>query len=203
MSLKNEILTYNSQITIVVVTKSVNLQEIEEILKFGHLDFGENRVQTSIVKWKKIKSLFNGINLHFIGKVQSNKVEDIVNLFSYVHSLESQNLAQKFLKAEKKLNKNINYFIQINTGSESQKSGISVLESSDFIGYCINELKLNVIGLMCLPPKNDNPSSHFSLLRDIAKKNNLKHLSMGMSNDYLEAIKNSSTFVRIGSKIFN
>ena len=203
MSLKNEILTYNSQITIVVVTKSVNLQEIEEILKFGHLDFGENRVQTSIVKWKKIKSLFNGINLHFIGKVQSNKVEDIVNLFSYVHSLESQNLAQKFLKAEKKLNKNINYFIQINTGSEAQKSGISVLESSDFIGYCINELKLNVIGLMCLPPKNDNPSSHFSLLRDIAKKNNLKHLSMGMSNDYLEAIKNSSTFVRIGSKIFN
>lgn len=203
MSLKNEILTYNSQITIVVVTKSVNLQEIEEILKFGHLDFGENRVQTSIVKWKKIKTLFNGINLHFIGKVQSNKVEDIVNLFSYVHSLESQNLAQKFLKAEKKLNKNINYFIQINTGSESQKSGISVLESSDFIGYCINELKLNVIGLMCLPPKNDNPSSHFSLLRDIAKKNNLKHLSMGMSNDYLEAIKNSSTFVRIGSKIFN
>ena len=118
MSLKNEILTYNSQITIVVVTKSVNLQEIEEILKFGHLDFGENRVQTSIVKWKKIKTLFNGINLHFIGKVQSNKVEDIVNLFSYVHSLESQNLAQKFLKAEKKLNKNINYFIQINTGFE-------------------------------------------------------------------------------------
>ena len=202
MSLKNEILTYNSQITIVVVTKSVNLQEIEEILKFGHLDFGENRVQTSIVKWKKIKTLFNGINLHFIGKVQSNKVEDIVNLFSYVHSLESQNLAQKFLKAEKKLNKNINYFIQINTGSESQKSGISVLESSDFIGYCINELKLNVIGLMCLPPKNDNPSSHFSLLRDIAKKNNLKHLSMGMSNDYIHAIECGSTFVRIGSAIF-
>jgi len=167
------------------------------------LDFGENRVQNSIKKWEKIKNIYPNINLHFIGKAQSNKAEEIVSLFSYVHSLDNKNLAQQFLKAEKKLNKNIKYFIQINTGSELQKSGISIKESSEFIRYCINDLKLNIIGLMCLPPIKDNPVIHFSLLKDIAKKNNLQHLSMGMSNDYLEAISNNSTFVRIGSKIFS
>ena len=203
LSIKNEILTNNNKITIVVVTKSVEFDEIKDILEYGHLDFGENRVQNSVTKWEKIKNIYPNIKLHFIGKAQSNKAEEIVNFFSYVHSLDNKNLAQQFLKAEKKLNKNIKYFIQINTGSELQKSGISIAESSEFIRYCVNELKLNIIGLMCLPPIKDNPVSHFSLLRDIAKKNNLQHLSMGMSNDYLEAISNKSTFVRIGSKIFN
>ena len=203
MSVRNEILTHNNKITIVVVTKSVEFDEIKDILEYGHLDFGENRVQNSVTKWEKIKNIYPNIKLHFIGKAQSNKAEEIVSFFSYVHSLDNKNLAQQFLKAEKKLNKNIKYFIQINTGSELQKSGISIAESSEFIRYCVNELKLNIIGLMCLPPIKDNPVSHFSLLRDIAKKNNLQHLSMGMSNDYLEAISNKSTFVRIGSKIFN
>ena len=203
LSIKNKVLTQNNKITIVVVTKSVGFDEIKAILEYGHLDFGENRFQSSVVKWEKIKNIFPNIKLHFIGKVQSNKAEQIVNFFSYVHSLDNKHLAQQFLKAEKKLNKNIKYFIQINTGSELQKSGISINDSSDFIKYCINELKLNVIGLMCLPPIDDKPSIHFSLLRDIAKKNNLQHLSMGMSNDYLEAISYNSTFVRIGSKIFN
>lgn len=203
MSIKNEILTNNNKITIVVVTKSVEFDEIKDILEYGHLDFGENRVQNSLLKWKKIKNMYPNVKLHFIGKAQSNKAEQIVNFFSYVHSLDNINLAKQFIKAEKKLNKNIKYFIQINTGSELQKSGISIAESSEFIRYCVKELKLNIIGLMCLPPIKDNPVTHFSLLRDIAKKNNLKHLSMGMSNDYLEAISNNSTFVRIGSKIFN
>jgi len=203
LSIKNEILTNNNKITIVVVTKSVEFNQVKDILEYGHLDFGENRVQSSIIKWKSIKNIFPNIKLHFIGKAQSNKVEQIVSFFSYVHSLDNKNLAQQFLKAEKKLNRNIKYFIQINTGSELQKSGISIAESSKFIRYCINELKLNIIGLMCLPPINDNPVIHFSLLRDIAKKNNLEHLSMGMSNDYLDAISNNTTFVRIGSKIFN
>jgi pyridoxal phosphate enzyme (YggS family) len=203
LSIKNEILTQNNKITIVVVTKSVEFDDIKYILEYGHLDFGENRVQNSVTKWEKIKNIYPNIKLHFIGKAQSNKAEEIVSFFSYVHSLDNKNLAQQFLKAEKKLNKNIKYFIQINTGSELQKSGISIAESSEFIRYCVNELKLNIIGLMCLPPIKDNPVTHFSLLRDIAKKNNLQHLSMGMSNDYLEAISNNSTFVRIGSKIFN
>jgi hypothetical protein len=203
LSIKDEILAKNKKITIVVVTKSVEFDEIKDILEYGHFDFGENRVQNSVLKWKKIKNIYPNIKLHFIGKAQSNKAEEIVNFFSYVHSLDNKNLAQQFLKAEKKLNKNIKYFIQINTGSESQKSGISITESSEFIRYCINELKLNIIGLMCLPPIKDNPVFHFSLLSDIAKKNNLQHLSMGMSNDYLDAISNNSTFVRIGSKIFN
>ena len=203
LSIKDEILAKNKKITIVVVTKSVEFDEIKDILEYGHLDFGENRVQNSVTKWEKIKNIYPNIKLHFIGKAQSNKAEEIVSFFSYVHSLDNKNLAQQFLKAEKKLNKNIKYFIQINTGSELQKSGISIEESSEFIRYCVNELKLNIIGLMCLPPIKDNPVTHFSLLRDIAKKNNLQHLSMGMSNDYLEAISNNSTFVRIGSKIFN
>ena len=203
MSVRNEILTHNNKITIVVVTKSVGFEEIKDILEYGHFDFGENRVQNSATKWEKIINIYPNIKLHFIGKAQSNKAEEIVSFFSYVHSLDNKNLAQQFLKAEKKLNKNIKYFIQINTGSELQKSGISIAESSEFIRYCVNELKLNIIGLMCLPPIKDNPVTHFSLLRDIAKKNNLQHLSMGMSNDYLEAISNNSTFVRIGSKIFN
>lgn len=203
LSIKDEILAKNKKITIVVVTKSVEFDEIKDMLEYGHLDFGENRVQNSVLKWKKIKNIYPNIKLHFIGKAQSNKAEEIVSFFSYVHSLDNKNLAQQFLKAEKKLNKNIKYFIQINTGSELQKSGISIAESSEFIRYCVNELKLNIIGLMCLPPIKDNPVTHFSLLRDIAKKNNLQHLSMGMSNDYLEAISNNSTFVRIGSKIFN
>ena len=203
LSVRNEILTHNNKITIVVVTKSVGFEEIKDILEYGHFDFGENRVQNSATKWEKIINIYPNIKLHFIGKAQSNKAEEIVSFFSYVHSLDNKNLAQQFLKAEKKLNKNIKYFIQINTGSELQKSGISIAESSEFIRYCVNELKLNIIGLMCLPPIKDNPVTHFSLLRDIAKKNNLQHLSMGMSNDYLEAISNNSTFVRIGSKIFN
>ena len=192
----------NISINLIVVTKGRSLSDIEKIINAGHIHFGENRVQESINKWKDILTLNTNIKLHFIGKLQTNKVADVIAHFSYMHSLDNDKLALKMSSEEKKLKKNLHYFVQVNLGEENQKSGILKKDLSRFISYCKNDLNLNIIGLMCLPPINDDSDKYFKELKQLAFDNNLKELSMGMSNDYMSAIKNGSTFVRVGSGIF-
>ena len=194
--------SFNIPANLIVVTKGRSLADIQEVINVGHIHFGENRVQESISKWKDTLKLNNSLKLHFIGKLQTNKVADVIAHFSYIHSLDNDKLAVKISAEEKKLKKTLNYFVQVNLGEENQKSGILKQDLSRFINYCKNDLKLNVIGLMCLPPINDDSDKYFKELRQLAFDNNLKELSMGMSNDYISAIKNGSTFVRVGSGIF-
>lgn len=203
LQIKNNILSHSKEITIVVVTKSVNYDKIIDIIDYGHVHFGENRVQNANKKWIDIKKNFIDIKLHFIGKLQTNKADEAISLFSYIHSLESEKLAISLSKAEKNHNKKIKYFIQINIGREQQKSGITIEEAPDFINFCIKSLNLDVVGLMCIPPVNQDPVKYFVDLKKISERYNLPDLSMGMSSDYIEAIKCGSTFVRIGSAIFN
>ena len=192
----------NVPINLIVVTKGRSLADIQKIINVGHIHFGENRVQESVNKWKDILTLNSNIKLHFIGKLQTNKVADVVSNFSFIHSLDNDKLALKLSLEEKKLKKTLSYFIQVNLGEENQKSGILKKDLPRFVNYCKNDLKLNVIGLMCLPPINEDSQRYFKELRQLAIDNNLKELSMGMSNDYISAIKNGSTFIRIGSAIF-
>ena len=194
--------SFNIPTNLIVVTKGRSLADIQKIINVGHIHFGENRVQESISKWKDTLKLNDSLKLHFIGKLQTNKVADVIAHFSYIHSLDNDKLAVKISAEEKKLKKTLNYFVQVNLGEENQKSGILKQDLSRFINYCKNDLKLNVIGLMCLPPINDVSDKYFKELRQLAFDNNLKELSMGMSNDYISAIKNGSTFVRVGSGIF-
>jgi pyridoxal phosphate enzyme (YggS family) len=203
LQIKNNILSHSKKITIVVVTKSVNYDKIKDIIDYGHVHFGENRVQDANKKWIDIKKNFIDIKLHFIGKLQTNKADEAVSLFSYIHSLESEKLAISLSKAEKNHNKKIKYFIQINIGKEHQKSGISIEDAPDFINFCIKSLDLDIVGLMCIPPVNQDPIKYFIDLKKISERYNLYDLSMGMSSDYIQAIKCGSTFVRIGSAIFN
>jgi pyridoxal phosphate enzyme (YggS family) len=175
---------------------------INPIINCGHLDFGENRVQEAKEKWPTIISNIPNINLHLIGNLQSNKVKDAVMLFNYIHTLSSDKLA-KILKAEQeKINKTIKYFIQVNLAGENHKNGIEVNYANEFIKFCTNDLSLQIIGLMCVPPVNENSDLYFLKLKKIANDNKLYELSMGMSGDYSSAIKFGSTYVRIGSKIF-
>jgi pyridoxal phosphate enzyme (YggS family) len=192
----------NIPANLIVVTKGRSLADIQEIINVGHIHFGENRVQESINKWKDILKSNTNIKLHFIGKLQTNKVADVIPHFSFIHSLDNDKLALKISVEEKKLKKTLNYFVQVNLGEENQKSGILKKDLSRFINYCKNDLSLNIIGLMCLPPINDDSDKYFKELRQLAFDNNLKELSMGMSNDYVVAIKNGSTFARVGSGIF-
>ena len=194
--------SFNIPANLIVVTKGRSLADIQKIINVGHIHFGENRVQESISKWKDTLKLNDSLKLHFIGKLQTNKVADVIAHFSYIHSLDNDKLAVKISAEEKKLKKTLNYFVQVNLGEENQKSGILKQDLSRFINYCKNDLKLNVIGLMCLPPINDDSDKYFKELKQLAFDNNLKELSMGMSNDYISAIKNGSTFVRVGSGIF-
>ena len=203
-NIKQEIKNRSSDVPInlIVVTKGKSLEDIKDILISGHIHFGENRVQEAINKWGNILKLNAFIKLHFIGKLQTNKVLDVVKHFSFIHSLDNEKLALKISNEEKNLKKTLHHFIQVNLGEESQKSGILKQDLSRFINYCKNDLKLNIIGLMCLPPINDDSQKYFKELRQLAYENNLKELSMGMSNDYISAIQNGSTFVRVGSAIF-
>jgi pyridoxal phosphate enzyme (YggS family) len=192
----------NNLVNLIVVSKGRSLDDIQKIINLGHLHFGENRVQESIDKWEKILKINTSIKLHLIGKLQTNKVKEVIKLFSYVHSLDNDKLALKISVEENNYKKKLFHFVQVNLGEESQKSGISKQDLSNFIKYCKNDLKLNIIGLMCLPPINEDSERYFKELRQLAIDNNLKELSMGMSNDYISAIKNGSTFIRIGSAIF-
>jgi pyridoxal phosphate enzyme (YggS family) len=203
-TINQEIKNYSSNnlVNFIVVSKGRSFDEIQKIINSGHLHFGENRVQESIDKWEKILKINTSIKLHLIGKLQTNKVKEVIKLFSYVHSLDNDKLALKISVEENNYKKKLFHFVQVNLGEETQKSGISKQDLSNFIKYCKNDLKLNIIGLMCLPPINEDSERYFKELRQLAIDNNLKELSMGMSNDYISAIKNGSTFIRIGSAIF-
>ena len=187
---------------IVAVSKTFTIKDILPLINHGHLHFGENKVQESIEKWTSIKSDFKDIKLHMIGKLQTNKVKYVVPLFDYIHSVDSFKLAEKISQQQVKNNKIMKLFIQINIGNENQKNGILIDELDKFYNKCTNDLGLNVIGLMCLPPNNDKSSIYFSKMQILSEKVNLKEISMGMSSDYINAIEYRSTFLRIGSKIF-
>jgi pyridoxal phosphate enzyme (YggS family) len=187
---------------IIAVTKNFSIEKIDPLIKEGHKDFGENKVQEANLKWSNILKKYTDINLHLLGHLQSNKVSEAVNIFKYIHSLDSEKLANKFNVEENKVNKKLKYFIQINIGEEQQKFGISIKDTESFISFCKNEAKLQIIGLMCIPPANKEPSFYFSQLKELALSNNLLHLSMGMTFDYVDAIRNGSTYIRIGTGIF-
>ena len=198
----NDINLTKKKVTIIAVSKTFDINQIMPLIHFGHKDYGENKVQETLDKWKPNLVNENRIKLHMLGKLQSNKVNEAVKIFSYIHSLDSEKLALKLSYAEKAINKNLSYFIQVNIASESQKSGIALNQVDDFINFCLNDLKLNVIGLMCLPPINVDPIPFFKKLTIVGTRNNLNNFSMGMSHDYLQAINLGATFVRIGSGIF-
>ena len=178
------------------------MSEILPLINHGQIHFGENKVQEALEKWTDIKQDFNHIQLHMIGKLQSNKVKFVVPLFDYIHSLDSLKLAEKISTEQKKINKKLKIFIQINIGNEDQKNGIDEDQVEDFYNKCIQDLNLDIIGLMCLPPKDKDTKNYFLKMENLAKKIKVNELSMGMSNDYLEAANFGSTFLRIGSKIF-
>ena len=187
---------------IIAVSKTFPMNRILPLINHGHLDFGENKVQETIEKWQSIKTDFNHLNLHMIGNLQKNKVKHAVSIFDYIHSLDNLKLAEKISNEQLKQNKNIKIFIQVNIAKEDQKGGVLTEELESFYKKCIKDFGLNVVGLMCLPPNDSNVSLHFSKMKVLINKINLKELSMGMSNDYLDAIKFESTYLRIGSKIF-
>ena len=187
---------------IIVVTKTFPLNNIIPLLDSGHIHYGENKIQEAEDKWHEIKNSYKNLQLHMIGKLQTNKAKKAIKLFDYIHSLDSSKLALKLSQHEKELNKKVKFFIQVNLANESQKSGINIKELSKFYSYCVNELSLNIIGLMCIPPQNLDSVNYFNDLNNLAKTFNLSNLSMGMSHDYIEAINCGSTFVRIGEMIF-
>jgi len=201
--IKDNIKTLSLRTNLIVVCKNRDISEIKNIITSGHLHFGENKVQEAVNKWSDILNNNKNINLHFIGRLQSNKAEEAFNIFNFVHSLDNEKLALIFSNLEKFKNKKIKYFVQVNIGNEKQKGGIQISYVHDFINYCKNDLNLNIIGLMCIPPLNCDPNPFFMNLNKLNIDCNLQELSMGMSSDYIEAIKNGSTFVRIGSAIFN
>ncbi len=172
------------------------------LIDYGHIHFGENKVQEALDKWPDILSKYKKLKLHMIGRLQTNKVRQAVKLFDFIHSVDSIKLAEKISLEQKKINKNISLFIQINIGNEIQKSGISISNLENFYNHLTNELKLNIIGLMCIPPIELASKEAFKKMNNINKKIRVKELSMGMSSDYMDAIEYGSTFVRIGSKIF-
>tara|TARA_B100000768_G_C11282789_1_gene379703 strand:+ start:4079 stop:4741 length:663 start_codon:yes stop_codon:yes gene_type:complete len=187
---------------IIAVSKTFPIDEAIPLINHGHIHFGENKVQEAIEKWTNIKMNNKKLKLHMIGKLQTNKVKNALMLFDYLHSLDNLKLAKKVSSEQKKINKKMKIFIQVNIGNEEQKSGILPEELSEFYNICINDLELNIIGLMCLPPKNNSSNIYFSQMKTLNQKFGLQELSMGMSNDYIEAISHGATFVRIGSKIF-
>ena len=198
----DDVYAINKKVTLIAVSKTYPLSYIKPLIDFGHFHFGENKVQEALNKWPQILSELTNLKLHMLGKIQTNKAHDVVSLFSYVHSLDSEKLVLKLSKAEKDLSKKLKYFIQINIGSEVQKSGILIHELKNFLNFCKKENNLNIIGLMCLPPIETDPVKYFLQLKTMAYENNFYELSMGMSNDYKVAVENGSTFIRIGSKIF-
>ena len=186
---------------VIAVSKTFKLEKILPLIEYGHLDYGENKVQEAIVKWSEIKLKNQNIKLHLIGKLQTNKVKHAIKIFDYIHSIDSIKLAKKIADEQFKQNKNLKLFIQVNIGDEQQKSGVKVDQIEELIIFS-KKLNLNIIGLMCIPPANKEPNKYFNEIRILNKKFNLPEISMGMSSDYLKAVENLSTFLRIGSSIF-
>jgi pyridoxal phosphate enzyme (YggS family) len=202
-TIKEEIINIKKDTNLLVVTKNQTFDKIKGLINIGHCDFAENKVQEASDKWSEVLKKNKNIQLHLIGKLQSNKVKDAFSLFNFIHTLDNEKLANKFHEIEKNSHKKIKFFIQVNIGDENQKNGIKIDLLKDFVNLCKYDLKLDVIGLMCIPPKDLDPENFFNRMRSLSIENNLKELSMGMSADYRVAIKCGSTFVRIGSSIFS
>ena len=190
------------KVNIIAVSKTFNLDHIKPLIDHGHDHFGENKVQEAMSKWRNMKKNRSEIKLHMIGKLQSNKAKNAFEIFDYIHSLDSKKLADIFSKCEAVSGKNLKYFIQVNIGAEEQKSGISISEVEQFYDYCKKEKKLNILGLMAIPPNDHKTREYFKTLNELNLSLGLKELSIGMSSDYEEAVKHNATFVRIGSSIF-
>ncbi len=190
------------KVDIIAVSKTFSLEHVKPLVDYGHIHFGENKVQEAKSKWSDVKKINSKIKLHMVGKLQSNKAKDAAQIFDYIHSLDNQKLADIFSNFENSNEKKLKYFIQVNIGNETQKSGIAVNELDSFYSYCVREKKLEVIGLMIIPPNDENSIKYFKIINEINMSFELKELSMGMSADFIDAIKNNSTFVRIGSSIF-
>ena len=187
---------------IIAVSKTFPVSRIMPLLKQGHIHYGENKIQEAVNKWTEIKEEFPKIKLHMLGKVQTNKVKFLIPLFDYVHSVDNLKLAKKIADEQNKKNKSIKIFIQVNIGAEQQKNGIDIEDLENFYKECSKNMGLNIVGLMCLPPQNDNPVEFFRKMNDLKDKLQICELSMGMSNDFIDAAKLNSTFLRIGTKIF-
>jgi len=201
--IKEEIKSNNNSYnpTIIAVSKTFKMDHILPLIEYGHFQFGENKVQEALEKWSEIKSKNDKIQLHMLGKLQSNKVKHALKIFDFIHSLDSTKLANKISTEQKKLNKKPKLFIQINIGDEPQKSGIKINEFEQFYDYC-KKLELEIIGTMCLPPEEKDPGIFFSKMKELNDRFEIPELSMGMSNDYVIATSHMSTYLRIGSKIF-
>jgi pyridoxal phosphate enzyme (YggS family) len=202
IKIKKEIELISDKTDIIAVSKNFSLDKIAPLIDFGHLHFGENRVNEAIDKWAEVLKTNASLKIHLVGRLQSNKVKDVFKVFSYIHSLDNIKLAEKLANEEMLQKKKIKYFIQLNLANESQKSGISISDFDSFFLKCSKDLKLDVIGLMCIPPIHSNPETYFKKLNEISIQYNLDHLSMGMSSDYMQAIKYGSTFIRVGTGIF-
>jgi len=194
-------LSINNSPKIIAVSKTFEINKILPLIEYGHINFGENKVQEAVEKWTEIKKTNPKIKLHMIGKLQTNKVKFAVQLFDYIHSVDSKKLAKKIADEQNKINKKTKIFLQVNIGDENQKSGINKTEVNQLASYC-KDIGLDLIGLMCIPPVNIDPEGHFEIMNMLNKDLGFTELSMGMSSDYLKAIKNFSTYVRIGSSIF-
>ena len=186
---------------IIAVSKTFKINQILPLIDHGHIDFGENKVQEAVEKWEEVKKTNPEIQLHMIGKLQTNKVKFAVKLFDYIHSVDSEKLAKKIADEQNKINKNIKIFLQVNIGNENQKSGINKNELKQLVAYC-KEINLDLIGLMCIPPANIDPEVYFEEMKNLNKALGFSELSMGMSSDFLVAAKHQSTFIRVGSRIF-
>ena len=187
---------------IIAVTKTFPLDKILPLIEIGHLHFCENKFNEALEKWSDVRTKYKNIKLHMIGSLQSNKAKKAVELFDYIHTLDSAKLAKKISLYENELNKKVKLFIQVNIAEEPQKNGISLNETDSFYSYCVNDLSLNIIGLMCLPPITSDSKKYFNILYKASKKFNLDELSMGMSDDFEKAIQSGSTYIRLGTKIF-
>ena len=187
--------------TIIAVSKTFPIENVLPLIEHGHLNYGENKVQEAIDKWSDIKPKYNQLKLHLIGRLQKNKVKFALKIFDYIHSLDSEKLATKISLEQKKYKKKPKLFIQVNIGNEEQKSGINKGQLIDFYHFC-KELDLDIVGTMCIPPNDNNTEKYFFEMSEINQKLNFKELSMGMSGDYVEAIENNATYIRVGSKIF-
>ena len=203
--IKKEIIRSNTnheKINIIAVSKTFKLNQIKPLIDYGHTHFGENKIQESIDKWSEIKKNMNNLKLHFIGKLQTNKVKYVIPLFDYIHSLDSIKLAEKIYNQQNKINFKPKIFVQVNIGAEQQKSGVLINDLENFLKDCKKYFNLNIIGLMCIPPIGNSSEKYFKEMQQLNKIYNFDDLSMGMSSDYLDAVKYGSSYVRIGSKIF-
>ena len=201
-NIENEVQLKRSDAKIIAVSKTFKIDQILPLINYGHIHFGENKVQETLSKWQNLKLENSNIKLHFVGKLQTNKVKHLLPIIDYIHSLDNLKLAQKISDEQIKKKLKPKLFVQINFENEIQKSGIAEEKLEEFLNICQNSLSLDIVGLMCLPPNDGNHLKYFKKMKELKLKFNLKELSMGMSNDYSDAIDQSSSFVRIGSKIF-